>query len=180
MANPDFPIRYNPFSSKQSPAKVWWEKWREWKQRGWWRWKLSRGGCHVVVVNTDLHLLSKHTLQAGNQLFFRSFKSSPPLTASFSSCLLIYVLCVCVLLFKLIDLFAVVSLQHYARATSSVLLIYSVSIRPGKPAALQPCIFLRSSFCRYCTCSSLWSSRFNHCTRFCKRNVHQSLLYVHI
>lgn len=26
MANPDFPIRYNPFSSKQSPAKVWWEK----------------------------------------------------------------------------------------------------------------------------------------------------------
>lgn len=46
-------------------------------------------------------------------------------------------------LFKLIDVFAMVSLQHCARPTSSVLLIYGVSIRPGKSAALhlsQECI----------------------------------------
>lgn len=39
--------------------------------------------------------------------------------------------------------FAVVSLQHYGRQTSSVLPINSVSIRPGKPAACSPASFSR-------------------------------------
>lgn len=131
----------------------------------------------MVVVNKDLRLQSKWTLHAGNQPHLEAqqcFKPARSLTASFSSCLLIYAVCVSVVLFKLIDLFTAVSLQLYARPTSSVLLICSVSIRPGKPAAYSP-----AASCQYCTCSSLSSHRFNRCM-YNPYSIftHQSLLFV--
>lgn len=63
------------------------------------------------------------------------FKLADFLTVSSSSCLLIYICCVSVVLLKLIDSFTTVSLQHYARPTSSVLLIHSVL---NALASLQP------------------------------------------
>ena len=108
----------------------------------------------MVVVNTDLYVQSKWTLHAGNQPHLEAqqcFKLAHSLTVS--SCLVIYVLCVSVVLFKLIDLFAAVSLQRYAVPTSSVLLIYSVSIRLGKPAAYTALHLSTEHILRqYCTC----------------------------
>lgn len=54
----------------------------------------------------------------------------PTRTVSFPSHPLVYMLCVSIIPFRLIDLFAVVPLQHYAGPASSVSLRYSVSIRP--------------------------------------------------
>lgn len=82
VANTDFPIRYNPFSSKQSPAKVCWEKWRRWKH------KVDGGETEavLVVVKTD-----KQTLHAGNhphlqaQRFFQVTQSLSHLVSEYES-----------------------------------------------------------------------------------------------
>lgn len=55
----------------------------------------------------------------------------------FSSCLLVYMLCVSIVLFKRIDLFAVESLQHSARPASTVLQGNLACFCPGKATSLN-------------------------------------------
>lgn len=105
---------------------------RRWKQRVDEGENCSRGGCHVVVVKTHVHLHSAWALHAGNQPYLhaqRFFKLPHSLNRSLIVSLNInspsafgadhYLL----------------PLQHCGRLTSSVSPTCSVSIRPGKPAA---------------------------------------------